>query len=238
MLPGFLVAALALASAALAAPTDAPGNATEVNTLCGSMPSAEYVASAEAHLAEHKVDPERGITKYIYVYFHVIYKDFSCVPLFSDDERFTVSHSVFCFALALAGGYIPSSQIVAQINRLNVDYFPTGFVFILAQTTRTYNVDWFNNAYPNTPQQTAMKKALRVGGAGALNLYSVGFVSGTVPGLLGYATFPWSYFTAPKDDGVVFRYSTVPGGTTANYNYGRVLTHEVGRRCRRSYHVD
>lgn len=86
MLPGFLVAALALASPALAAPTDPPGNATEVNTLCGSMPSAEYVAAAEAHLAEHKVEPDRGITKYIYVYFHVIYKDFSCVPLFSDDE--------------------------------------------------------------------------------------------------------------------------------------------------------
>ena len=66
-----------------------------------------------------------------------------------------------------------------------------------------------------------MKKALRVGNATTLNLYSVGFVSGSGAGLLGYATFPSSYATAPKDDGVVFLYSSVPGGTKTNYNLGR-----------------
>jgi len=73
-----------------------------------------------------------------------------------------------------------------------------------------------------------MKNALRVGSAATLNLYSVGFASGFGAGLLGYATFPWSYSTAPKDDGVVFRYSTVPGGTVAHYDLGRTVTHEVG----------
>jgi len=80
-----------------------------------------------------------------------------------------------------------------------------------------------------------MKKALRIGGATTLNLYSVGFVSEYNAGLLGYATFPWSYSSAPKDDGVVFLYSSVPGGTTAHHNLGRTLTHEVGRKYPHSF---
>lgn len=55
--------------------------------------------------------------------------------------------------------------------------------------TRTLNPDWFSNAGPNTSQQTAMKQALRQGGAADLNLYSVGFESGSGQGLLGYSTF-------------------------------------------------
>lgn len=48
-----------------------------------------------------------------------------------------------------------------------------------------------------------MKNALRVGDAATLNIYSVGFQTGTGDGLLGYATFPDTYTAAPKDDGVV-----------------------------------
>jgi len=73
-----------------------------------------------------------------------------------------------------------------------------------------------------------MKNQLRKGGANTLNVYTVGFASDSLKGLLGYATFPWSYHNNTKDDGVVVIYSSVPGGALYPYNEGRTLTHEVG----------
>ncbi len=67
-----------------------------------------------------------------------------------------------------------------------------------------------------------MKSQLRKGTAADLNVYSVGFNSGAAAGLLGYATFPSDYSGNPTDDGVVILYSSVPGGTAAPYNLGRV----------------
>jgi len=98
----------------------------------------------------------------------------------------------------------------------------------LAGTEVTVNDDWFNNAGPDGSEQTDMKESLRQGGPETLNLYSVGFKSGSGEGLLGYATFPSDYESNPKDDGVVFLYSSVPGGSTTNYNEGKTVTHEAG----------
>jgi len=46
--------------------------------------------------------------------------------------------------------------------------------------------------------------------------------------VLGYATFPETYSSAPKDDGVVFLFNTVPGGTNEPFNLGGTVIHEVG----------
>lgn len=73
-----------------------------------------------------------------------------------------------------------------------------------------------------------MKKQLRRGGSNALNVYSVSFDNEGADGLLGYATFPSDYNGNPKDDGVVVRYSTLPGGTEVPTNLGRTMTHEAG----------
>ncbi|KAJ6616756.1 hypothetical protein B0H10DRAFT_1798827, partial [Mycena sp. CBHHK59/15] len=190
---------------------------------CGTHFTEEEVVAAERDFEANRVSPNEKIstapvkvnllrrsgvlsllTCTIQVYWHVISKDNTT-----------------------AGGNIPASQIAAQIKTLNADYNGQ-LTWVLAKTTRTINVDWFKNAGPNTNQQTAMKAALRVGGKADLNVYSVGFESGPSAGLLGYATFPVSYAAAPKDDGIVILFSSVPGGTTASYNLGRTLTHEAG----------
>ena len=119
-------------------------------------------------------------------------------------------------------------QIKDQIGVLNKDYAGTGLTFKLVNTTRTKNSNWFKNVSPDSPEQTTMKKKLRRGGPNVLNVFSVSFDNRASDGLLGYATFPSDYKNSPKDDGVVVRYSTLPGGTKAPMNLGRTLTHEAG----------
>lgn len=117
------------------------------------------------------------------------------------------------------------SQIANQITVLNQDYSGSGLTFSLAGTTRTVNSQWFNQVGPDSSLQTTMKRQLRQGGANALNVYTVGFVSGSGQGLLGYATFPSDYSSNPTDDGVVILFSSLPGGSTTGFNLGRVSTH-------------
>jgi hypothetical protein len=125
----------------------------------------------------------------------------------------------------IANGDIPDSQIQQQIQVLNDAYVATGtpFVFTLAGVTRTTNPTWYTMA-PGSSAETQAKNALRVGGAGTLNLYTAN------PGndLLGWATFPQDYTANPKDDGVVVLFSSLPGGTAAPYNLGDTATHEIG----------
>jgi len=177
---------------------------------CGSHLSDAAFAAAEAHFAAHKITPTgtasaAAATKTLNVYWHVIYA-----------------------STALSGGYVPDSQIASQITVLNQDYAGSGIQWKLASTTRTANAAWFSSVGPDSSSQTTMKNQLRQGGAADLNVYTVGFASGSGAGLLGYSTFPSSYSGSPKDDGVVMLYSSVPGGSATNYNLGRTLTHEAG----------
>ncbi|KAJ7692193.1 zincin [Mycena rosella] len=170
---------------------------------CATHIEPEDIVVAERHFDANKTEAEKIANTAVKVYWHVISKDST-----------------------LAGGNIPDSQIASQIQTLNSDY-AGNITWTLANTNRTVNADWFNNAGPSTSQQTAMK-ASRQGGKGDLNVYSVGFVNGSGAGLLGYSTFPSSYSGAPQDDGIVILFSSVPGGSTNGYNLGRTLTHESG----------
>lgn len=120
-----------------------------------------------------------------------------------------------------ATGDVPASQLANQLEILRAE-FP-GYTFNLAGTTRTNNAQWFNMGYGTGAERKA-KRALREGGANALNIYT----ANPGQGLLGWATFPWNYASNPQMDGVVIHYASLPGGSFAPYDEGDTATHEVG----------
>ncbi len=123
----------------------------------------------------------------------------------------------------IANGDLSATMITNQMNVLNSAFGTWGWTFNLAATTRTTNSSWFNTC-DQSSTETAMKTALRQGSADDLNVYSCN----PGGGLLGWATFPSSYSSNPKNDGIVLLYSSLPGGTAVPYNLGDTATHEVG----------
>ncbi|MBN8472603.1 zinc metalloprotease [Corallococcus exiguus] len=163
-------------------------------------PSADEKLEIEAAIAG-RVSAKRAVGSVnVPVYFHVIRK-----------------------GTGLSNGDIPDSQITAQMNVLNAAYANTPFKFTLAGTDRTTNATWYT-VTPGSSAETNMKNTLRKGGKESLNLYTANIGGG----LLGWATFPSSYTSQPKKDGVVILYTSVPGGTATPYNLGDTGTHEVG----------
>jgi len=120
-------------------------------------------------------------------------------------------------------GAVTASQIDAQLKVLNAAYAPGGWNYVLKTTDTTSNDDWFT-MQPGTPAEKNCKGALRKGSAQDLNLYT----NNMGGGLLGWATFPKDYSSAPSMDGVVILYTSLPGGSATNYNEGDTGTHEVG----------
>lgn len=131
------------------------------------------------------------------------------------------------------GGYIPRNQLDAQISVLSDAWTPHGFSFDLVNVTYTQNATWSNANFDGWPD---MKRALRQGGYGTLNLYTVLLTEGS--GLLGIGTPPGDYYDGTDDflqDGVVIQANTLPGGIGPNfetyperYTTGRLACHEVG----------
>ena len=99
----------------------------------------------------------------------------------------------------------------------------TAFRFTLSGTDYTVNSAWASMGYGSQAERQA-KTALRIGGAGALNVY----VADIGDGLLGWATFPQSYASQPSSDGVVILTDSMPGGKDPLYSLGDTGTHEVG----------
>jgi hypothetical protein len=123
----------------------------------------------------------------------------------------------------VSNGDVTTQMINNQISVLNEAYATWGWSFNLVATTRTTNATWFNGCYSSTTEMQ-IKNALRQGSADDLNIYSCNPSSG----ILGYATFPSSYASNPKRDGVVILYASMPGGNASPYNLGDTATHEVG----------
>lgn len=119
-------------------------------------------------------------------------------------------------------GDVSDSRIAQQMTVLNNAFGGTGWSFNLVQTTRTNNSTWYTCSGGTCESQ--MKNALRQGSADDLNIY----LNNMGGGLLGWATFPSSYQSNPKNDGVVVLSASLPGGSAAPYNLGDTGTHEVG----------
>ena len=153
--------------------------------------------------------------------------DYSASMAARVDPNKTASHVIPVYwhrirNAAGTGGNVSAQQITDQINVLNAAYASSTFSFQLVSTDTTNNDSWYTCSGGTC--ETQMKNALRQGGSNALNIYS----NNMGGGLLGWATFPSSYASSPKMDGVVILYSSVPGGTAAPYNLGDTATHEVG----------
>ena len=173
--------------------------------VCGTDHNPVKITSMEwdfaERLAARKDEPGIDVTGgTINVYFHVINK-----------------------GTGTANGDVTSQMINDQMAVLNSAFGGWGWQFNLVTVTRTTNSTWYNGCYSSTTE-SQMKNALRQGSADDLNIYTCN-PSG---GILGYATFPSSYASNPKRDGVVLLYSSLPGGSAAPYNLGDTGTHEVG----------
>ena len=128
----------------------------------------------------------------------------------------------------IENGELPDTAIREQIRVLDQTFAGalggtfTGFSFDLAGITRTRNAAWFNMGISSAAEAQA-KAALRRGGAGTLNIYTV-----EGAGYLGWATFPNWYAGNPSDDGVIVAHASLPNGAISNFNLGYTATHEVG----------
>ena len=119
-------------------------------------------------------------------------------------------------------GKVTATQISNQIKVLNAAYASSGFAFSLASTDTTVNSRWYTNLRSGSKAEKDMKRALRKGDMGDLNIYTAR-LGGS---LLGWATFPKA--SLDSYDGVVVLDQSLPGGNAAPYNLGDTATHEVG----------
>ncbi|KAK5659995.1 hypothetical protein OQA88_13461 [Cercophora sp. LCS_1] len=142
------------------------------------------------------------------------------------EARQTVNVEVYFHILAsstsVADGYLTSTMVANQFKVLQDTFAPHGFTFTLKGTNYTINSSWASDG-----AELAMKKALRKGTYKTLNIY----FHKTLGGNFGYCYFPTTVTTGSNNfyyDGCSILSSTVPGGSSTNYNLGYTVTHEVG----------
>lgn len=140
-------------------------------------------------------------------------------------------------------GGLTDAQLQLQLDALNrsfsgLDTLPGGVVelgqttntpfrFGLAGIDRTNSATWYT-VMQGSSNETAMKNALRKGAANTLNIYLCTPKGSGGQATLGWSTWPVSYVSAPKLDGLIISNGTIPGGTKAPYNQGKTAVHEVG----------
>ncbi|KAI1773048.1 Metalloprotease [Hypoxylon cercidicola] len=200
------VAAALLASSAAAQSYMFPRADGNMTRICGTPePTEAQIAASEAMLARERELRVKGESRAlrafsVNTYFHVV----------------TASTRV-------ADGYLTTKMVNDQIDVMNADYGPHGITFNLVSTDYTVNANWAADG-----NELAMKRALRKGTYGDLNIYFLGNLGG---GLLGYCYFPDNVSTGSTafyQDGCSILAQSVPGGSAAPFNLGGTAVHEVG----------
>jgi hypothetical protein len=120
-------------------------------------------------------------------------------------------------------GEVGREVLEQQVKVLNDSYSSHGFRFKLAEMDKTKKNDWFTMKLESSFENAA-KEALSADPHSYLNLYTAKPSDGS----LGWGAWPWKLSEAPKLDGVVVDYRTLPGGSKTNYNLGKTAVHEVG----------
>ncbi|MBT2209195.1 zinc metalloprotease [Actinomadura sp. NEAU-AAG7] len=124
-------------------------------------------------------------------------------------------------------GRVGPSTVRRQISTLNAAYggrkggVDTGVRFRLAGYDVTDRQEWF---WHPQRHEGEMKRRLRRGGPGTLNIFSAAV--GT--DMLGFSTFPQWYRGEPRMDGVVVDYRSLPGGSNRGFDRGYTAVHEIG----------
>ncbi|KAF9544752.1 hypothetical protein CPC08DRAFT_649552, partial [Agrocybe pediades] len=120
----------------------------------------------------------------------------------------------------------------AQIQVLNSDYNATDIQFTLVKTTTIKSKDCFENVFPGSPQEQAMKLLYNVRHASTLNIFNLIFNS-TAAASRAHA-IPSAYYRSPKSDRMIIRHSTTPGAATAwqHPDIGSTSVQEIGHWTR------
>jgi hypothetical protein len=169
-------------------------------------------------LAKAKRKAERGFRRTIRVYVHVLVNPTPNPALPFDDV-----------------GRIPAEKLEEQVNVLNLAYggfgggADSGFRFRLHKVDYTENAAWYGADF-GSPEELALKRALRAGKPDDLNLYVKGGI-GSPNSVAGWAYMP-DILEEPAEvaflDGVVVDHRTLPGGPIPGFDLGHTATHEVG----------
>jgi hypothetical protein len=136
-------------------------------------------------------------------------------------RRIKVFFHVIMNGPKISDGNIDRAKIDIQMRILNDMYAQTHFQFELSNVDWTTDPRWFEMVKGSAEEANA-KQALSVKQKDVLNIYTANIRP------YGWAVYAQKASLSPYRDGVVIRFSTLPGGTSAPYNEGKTMVHEVG----------
>ncbi|MBL4661442.1 MAG: zinc metalloprotease [Alcanivoracaceae bacterium] len=122
-------------------------------------------------------------------------------------------------------GEITEDQRLMQVEVLNQVFSQYGITFSYSPDDVIWeeNINWYYMDIDSIDERLA-KRELQSDPRFYLNLYTAGLT----PGLLGWATYPWTRNGDMESDGVVILNEAFPEGSEENFNFGMTAVHEVG----------